>query len=255
MAPIFVLVPGASQSPAAYGYLLHILQTKGYGAFTALLPSVGATGPVTVQDDTDYVRNRLLLPILDVEKHDVILISHSYSGIPASAAARGLGKTDRVAEGKTTSVLGQIFIAAVVTPGGDGKDLVANFGGHLPPHIRPDEEANLLKCDDPRPPLFNDLPSELADASAMSSMSQGMTSFTSPCPAASWNTEAFKGRIAYIKTVNDAAVPYQAQSMMLQASGQEWITRDIETGHSAQLAAPEKLAEMLLEIAKQFEAL
>jgi hypothetical protein len=86
-------------------------------------------------------------------------------------------------------------------------------------------------------------------------MSQGKTSFTSPIPAASWNTEAFKGRIAYVKTVNDAAVPYVAQEMMLQASGQEWITRDIETAHSAQLAAPEKLADILLEIAKVFEGL
>lgn len=136
--PVFVIVPGASQSPAAYGYLLHLIQTKGYGAFSALLPSVGATEPVTAQDDAEYVRSRMLLPILDIEKHDVILISHSYSSIPASAAARGLGKADRTAQGKTTSVLGQIFIAAVVTRGGDGNDLVANFGGQMPPHIRVD---------------------------------------------------------------------------------------------------------------------
>jgi hypothetical protein len=136
--PVFVLVPGASQSPAAYGYLLHLLQSKGYGAYTGLLPSVGATEPVTASDDAEYVRSRLLLPILDIEKHDVIVICHSYSGIPTSAAARGLGKIDRAAEGKSTSVLGQIFIAAVVTPGGDGNDLVATFGGHLPPHIRVD---------------------------------------------------------------------------------------------------------------------
>lgn len=142
--PIFVLVPGASQSPAAYGYLLHLLLSKGYGAYSALLPSVSAREPVTVQDDTDYVRERLLLPLLDIEKRDVIIINHSYSGIPASAAARGLGKADREAQGKTTSVLGQIFIAAVVTPGGDGKDLVASFGGHLPPHMRVDVIFSLL---------------------------------------------------------------------------------------------------------------
>lgn len=43
--------------------------------------------------------------------------------------------------------------------------------------------------------------------------------------------------------------------MMLQASGKEWITRDIETAHSPQLVAPEKLADILVEIAEQFEAL
>ncbi|KAH8705126.1 hypothetical protein BGW36DRAFT_366922 [Talaromyces proteolyticus] len=197
----------------------------------------------------------MLLPILDIEKHDVILISHSFSGIPASAAARGLGKADRVAQGKSTSVLGQILIDAVTARGGDGLDLVANFGGQMPPHIRVDEAENLLRCDDPKPPLFIDLPSELADSAVLSCVSRGKTSFTSPCPAASWDTEAFNGRLAYIKTVNDRAVPYEAQSMMLQATGQEWITRDIETGHSPQLAAPEKLADILVELAKRFEAL
>jgi hypothetical protein len=80
----------------------------------------------------------MLLPLLDIEERNVIVISHSYSGIPASAAALGLGKAERIAEGKKASVLGQIFIAAVVTKGGDGLDLVANFGGQLPPHIRVD---------------------------------------------------------------------------------------------------------------------
>jgi hypothetical protein len=45
MKPTFFLVPGASQNPAHYAYLLHLPQTAGYGASTALLPSIGATGP------------------------------------------------------------------------------------------------------------------------------------------------------------------------------------------------------------------
>jgi hypothetical protein len=142
--PVFVIVPGASQSPAAYGYLLHLLQSKGYGAFSALLPSVGATEPVTAGDDAQYVRSRMLLPILDIEKHDVILVSHSYSGIPASAAARDLGKADRIVQGKTTAILGQIFIAAILCRGGDGNDLVGNFGGQLPPHIRVDVRLYII---------------------------------------------------------------------------------------------------------------
>lgn len=117
------------------------------------------------------------------------------------------------------------------------------------------EADNLLRCDDPRPPLFGDLPSDLADAAVLSCISQCKTSFTSPYPAASWDEEAYKGRLAYIKTVNDQAVPYAAQTMMLEATGQEWITRDMETSHSPQLAAPEKLADILVELAKHFESL
>ena len=43
--------------------------------------------------------------------------------------------------------------------------------------------------------------------------------------------------------------------MMIEGTGQEWITRDIETGHSPQLAAPDKLSGIIIEIAKQLEAM
>ena len=64
--------------------------------------------------------------------------------MPASAAAQGLGKADRAAENKTTSVLGQIFIASILPRGGDGKDVVATFGGQLPPHIKVDVRNYLV---------------------------------------------------------------------------------------------------------------
>ncbi|KAE8327203.1 hypothetical protein BDV39DRAFT_205335 [Aspergillus sergii] len=72
--PAFVLVPGAAQNPAHYAHLLHLLQPAGYGATAGLLPSIGAQGEVTAADNADYVRNRLILPILDLANQDVILI-------------------------------------------------------------------------------------------------------------------------------------------------------------------------------------
>ncbi|RAL09573.1 alpha/beta hydrolase [Aspergillus homomorphus CBS 101889] len=253
--PALVVVPGASQNPAHYAHLLHLLLSAGYGALTGLLPSIGAQGAVTAADDADYVRNRLLLPLLDVGNQDVILISHSYGGMPASAAARGLGPADRAAQGKSTSVLGQIFIAAILSRGGDGLSIIDSFGGHLPPHLYMDKEQNLVKCDEPKPPVFYDVEPTLADAAIQTSLSQGLTSFSSPCPEASWNTEAFNDRIAYIYTRNDRAVPYEAQMAMVQATGAKWITRELATGHSAQLSAPEDLTKTILEVVKQWETI
>ena len=98
-----MVVPGASQSPSHYGYLFHLLHSHDYPTFSTLLPSTGpAVGTIqTAQADTDYVRERMLLPILDTEEHDVIMVMHSYSGMPGSAAALGLSKADRTANGKT----------------------------------------------------------------------------------------------------------------------------------------------------------
>ncbi|KAF2242846.1 hypothetical protein BU26DRAFT_510087 [Trematosphaeria pertusa] len=250
--PFFVIVPGASQNPAQYGYLSHLLQLAGYPVFSALLPSVGATGNVSVDDDSEYVRNSMLIPVLDHEEHDVIIIMHSYSSVPGSAAAKGLGKAERAAQGKKTSVIGQIYLAALLPKGGDGKDIVGAFGGQYPPHIRPDPAANLLRCDDRIPPLFQDVPADLADAAAVSAMAQGMTSFTSPCPRATWDSDEYKGRVAFIRTLNDACIPLPVQQMMIEGTGVDWIVKDIESGHSPQISQPEKLTAMLVDLAKGF---
>lgn len=136
--PFFIIVPGASQNPAHYGLLCHLLQLSGYPVLSALLPSVGAAGKVAVDDDMKYVRESMIIPVLDHEEHDVILITHSYSSVPSSAAAKGLSKAERLSQGKKTGIIGQIFISALLPKGGDGKDIVGAFGGQYPPHIRPE---------------------------------------------------------------------------------------------------------------------
>ena len=121
-----------------YGYLFHLLQLAGYPTFSSTLPSVGAASKVTAEDDMNYVRDKMLIPVLDREGRDVILFTHSYSGIPGSAASKGLSKAERQAQGKTTGVLGQIFLASIMLKGGDGEDVLGAFGGQYPPHIRPE---------------------------------------------------------------------------------------------------------------------
>jgi hypothetical protein len=136
--PIFVVLPGGSQNPTHYGYLTHLLQSAGYPTFSALLPSVGNSNKIATQEDTDFIRERMILPILELEERDIILVMHSYSGVPGSAAALGLGKKQRVAEGKKAGVIGQIFYAAMLQKGGDGVNLFTAAGGSFPPFLRPD---------------------------------------------------------------------------------------------------------------------
>lgn len=137
--PFIVLLPGGSQNPSHYAHLTHLLLLAGYPVFTAPLPSVGnPSKDATVANDTRYIRNRMLMPVLDYEERDVILLMHSYSGVPGSAAAKGLEKAERVKNGKKTGVIGQIYIVALLKKGGDGEDLMSAFGGEYPPHLRPD---------------------------------------------------------------------------------------------------------------------
>lgn len=43
--------------------------------------------------------------------------------------------------------------------------------------------------------------------------------------------------------------------MVIQGTGVDWIIKDIDTGHSPQLVAPDKLCDLLLELGKHFESL
>lgn len=62
---------------------------------------------------------------------------HSYGGVPGSSAARGLGKVQRVGEGKTGGVVGLIYISGFVLPG--GASVADGQGGQLPAWVKQNE--------------------------------------------------------------------------------------------------------------------
>ncbi|CAD6445118.1 439899bb-e233-4b6e-9a4d-e8f03737a0c9 [Sclerotinia trifoliorum] len=253
---IFALIPSASQSSVHYSYLFNLLLKRGHPFYPVMLPSKGSSKNVTIEDDAKYVREQILLPVLDIEEGDVILIMHSYSGIPGSAAALGLGKAERAAAGKKTSVLGQIYIASLLIKGGDGGDIIAALGGKLPPHIVPKKAARILTREDPAAPLHGDVtPKNFQDDIVMSTLCPSYASWHSPCPRASWGSEDFKGRVAFVRTLMDKVIPLEIQDMMIKGTGEEWIVKDIDTGNNPNLSAPGKICDILEELGRQFESL
>ena len=117
------------------------------------------------------------------------------------------------------------------------------------------EAENMLRCPDPKPALYNDVPDKPADVAVASCMNPALSSWTSPCPAASWDQKDFQGRRAFIRTVKDQCFPYDVQNMIIEGTGQEWILRDIDAGHCPNLSHPEKLVELVVELAEKSEAM
>lgn len=132
--PTILLVPGAWHTPAHYSTLLKLFESSSYPTTSSALPSVTSSTPlaVTVSTDIDFVRDTLILPLLDAGK-DVIVLSHSYGGFVGGAAAKGLSKSERAAEGKEGGVVGLIFVAAFL--GKEGQDLLGAVGGTPDPRI------------------------------------------------------------------------------------------------------------------------
>ena len=123
--PAFIIVPGAWHPPECYSDLITTLQEAGYSAIAINLPSLDTKSPETTSCslDAEVIRAQILL-LTDDQRKDVVVVCHSYGGIPGGGAAHGLSKHTRYREGKEGGVVGLVYLAAFVLPEGPGLYIV-----------------------------------------------------------------------------------------------------------------------------------
>jgi pimeloyl-ACP methyl ester carboxylesterase len=128
-----VLVTGAWHPSSAYEDLIALLEKAGYPVLVTTLPSLNPKDPsgCDCTSDAASVREQFL-PTIE-EGKDVIVLCHSYGGIPAGGAARGLSKSVRMKQGDKGGVVGLIYLSAFVVP--EGMSLVDYLGGRHPPYV------------------------------------------------------------------------------------------------------------------------
>ena len=126
--PLIFIVPGAWHQPAALKTFVAWLGQAGLPSHVASYPSaiVSPNQPIniTCADDKNALREQLLRVLDEGESRDVIVLAHSYGGIPGGGAAYGLSKPERVGDNKPNGVVGLIYISAFAIPEG-----VTGFGG------------------------------------------------------------------------------------------------------------------------------
>lgn len=163
---VFLLIPGSFATPAAYTKLINALHACGQDVRILDLLSVNDSSrqpPATMQDDAAHIR-QAVISILDDDHRSVVLVAHSYGGIPTTCALKGLNKNDREDAGKTTAVTGLLYLASFILSEGEYlRGIMDEFnalheplktgvpGGYLPPFTP--ELAQLV---------FNDLEEEEA---------------------------------------------------------------------------------------------
>lgn len=116
--PTFVLVPGAWHRPGIYSRVMDTLGAHGYPTVGLPLPSAGAKPPNTSFDeDVNGIRDSLT-KLVDTEEKEVILVVHSYTGMPGAEAPKGLGKKERQGKGLKGGVVRLVYIMAFAMPEG-----------------------------------------------------------------------------------------------------------------------------------------
>jgi hypothetical protein len=138
-----VFVPGAWITPAFYQPFLETLTKAGYPVRSAGYPSLDPVDPTSAdcKADSDTIAS-VIRPIVEDEGRDVLLVMHSYAGMPGPAAAKGLSKTERMQQGKSGGIVGMVFIAAFLVP--EGLSCAGLQGGRLPPWILLDKVQPLF---------------------------------------------------------------------------------------------------------------
>ena len=136
--PTVLIVPGAWHKPSAYSQLATHLEAAGFPIATVSLPGVNPPNPkeATCARDTESVRERLT-SLIESDGKDVVVVAHSYGGVPAGGAAHGLSKTSRSQDGKSGGVLGLIYMTAHLAP--EGTTIIEYFGKQYSPWVQINE--------------------------------------------------------------------------------------------------------------------
>ncbi|GAM88148.1 hypothetical protein ANO11243_061790 [Dothideomycetidae sp. 11243] len=145
-----LFITGSYSLPAAYQSFIDAISKAGYEINTPHLPTVGlrsregrpGQGP-SMYDDADLV-SRELADLVDRGK-DVVLIGHSYGGIPMSQATKGFSKKERQAQGKAGGVVHLAYYSALVPPlGGSAESLLSTIAQEKRPPISIDADGWML---------------------------------------------------------------------------------------------------------------
>jgi hypothetical protein len=252
--PTFVIVHGAWHSPAHFEPLMECLDRHGYKAVAPALPSVvdavagGQDVPKDAQADVNTIR-KAILKVLDGDDaaggggSDVIVVPHSYGGIPATSAVRGLDRQTRQAQGFGTGVVGIAAVACFLLP--EGLGLMDAEG-------KPRDPGHPLTSSDD--PLVHPLPAHRFYQDLSDADSQKWAALLRPVSrGALLGPSGFSAHevvpVHYLLATHDAAIAYSIQQRMvslLQPTAVGVRTETLQdSSHSPFLSRVQETADFL----------
>jgi pimeloyl-ACP methyl ester carboxylesterase len=123
--PTIIIIPGSFCPIYPYAPIISELEAHGYPVHGIELETVGRREKApSMYDDAAAVAS--LVSQLADEGKDVVLVPHSYGGIVACEASKGLAKSVREKEGKAGGIVRIVFVTAVVPS--EGQCLQDVFG-------------------------------------------------------------------------------------------------------------------------------
>ncbi|AOP47780.1 alpha/beta hydrolase [Streptomyces lydicus] len=225
--PSFLLVHGAWHRSECWDLVRKALAADGWTARTVDLPSAGPqrTPAAGMYDDADAIAARLRQA-----DGPVIVVGHSYGGLPVTQAAAGLPAAAHL-----------VYLAAYLPEEGESLLSVHGHGGDTAEDLC---GTAPVVFDDPRTALFGDLPDEQAADAVSRLVTQSRRSFQQRVTRTAWRTVPS----TYVLCEDDRALPPALQERMSTRATQ---VERLNTGHSPFLSAPTELAALLGRIGSE----
>ncbi|CZR57975.1 uncharacterized protein PAC_07865 [Phialocephala subalpina] len=247
--PTIVMVPGAWHKPVIYNNVASHLQKYGYSTVLQPLPSAGAIPPN--QDFTqDVTAIRKRLTSLISEGKEIVLVIHSYAGLPGSEACKGLGKKEREAKGEKGGLIRFVCLNAFAMLEGFQPTPRGQYAG-FPDWMKIDVENDITTVtrDDAFEIFYHDLhASEAEKWISQLEPHQSLGVYSSTLTYAAWKDIPS----TYLQGVQDRSVfTQEAVGGMLgaarevQPSAFDVVERCEEGGHCMMVSFPEWTAGAL----------
>ncbi|KAF4448236.1 hypothetical protein F53441_8343 [Fusarium austroafricanum] len=241
--PVIAIVQGAWHCPSHYQRIKEALTDKGY---TVLLPNIVTAGKdedivgKTHLDDVESIR-KALQPSLDEGKR-IVMVCHSYGGIPGSAAVEGHQVHEREEKGLSGGISHVVYVASFAIPV-KGLSLLTAIGGTHAPFVNRTDDLCYLN-DKAKMSFYNDCTPEVAEESINTCVNHSTAALETPAQFVATDITVPR---TYVVCEIDAAVPVQGQLAMAGAMGEGATVEKVKAGHSPFLVddAIPKLVEII----------
>ncbi|KAH7310607.1 Alpha/beta hydrolase fold-1 [Stachybotrys elegans] len=256
--PTIVSIPGASSLPIFSDRLVAAVTSRGYTIHTLQLPSVGLSEgpqegpPSSMYDDAALISSHVS-KLADAGQ-DILLVTHSYGGTPATESLRGLSKRSRRDQDLPGGVIGIAYITSFVPEvGKSAGSIKAGFPGLSKVPMAVDEAGWLYYTDIPGVAAmsFSSMPPEEGQLWAGRLARHSAASFANPLTYAGFKDVP----VSYLLCENDLAIPPIVQQsiidMIERETGRSVDVTSIDADHVAPLSSPDTVAEWIVGIAEK----
>ncbi|KAK4113193.1 alpha/beta-hydrolase [Canariomyces notabilis] len=266
MPPSILLIPGSFGLPEFYAPVISAVAQAGYEIKALHLPSVGvATGqgrpgigvpPPTMYDDAALIAGEAGR-LVGNEGKDVMLVAHSYGGIPATESIKGLSKRDRQRDGKGPGGIVRIGYVTCLMPvaGESAADVLAQVPPDRRDQLAADENGWLYHTNVSAAAQlsFSGFPQEEGEAWIRRFPRHSAASFAGKLTHPGYSDVS----VSYLICEKDRVIPPDIQrdgiAMIERESGRKVDVTTVQAGHVPMVNKVREVVDWILHMARQEE--